>query len=75
VITVRGPAFAYHQIRFMVGSLVSVGRGHLPESYVRDALARALPRSDDLFPSSLTEPAPAHGLSLTEVEYPAQFQE
>jgi hypothetical protein len=55
----------------MASALVSVGRGLLPETYVSDALARGEPRSEELANSHRTQPAPAHGLSLLEVEYPA----
>ncbi len=60
-IVVEGDAFLHNMVRIIVGTLVDVGRGHLPEETVTrafDARARA-----DLGPT-----APAEGLTLEHVD-------
>ncbi len=60
--TVMGRSFLYNMVRILAGSLIYVGIGKLPE----DALARALVTGDRL---DLGITAPAHGLTLMEVQY------
>jgi tRNA pseudouridine38-40 synthase len=58
----EGTAFLKHMVRNMVGSLVEVGRGQQPPSWVAEVLA-----SHDRMRAGPT--APAHGLVLVEVGY------
>jgi tRNA pseudouridine38-40 synthase len=59
-------AFLYHMVRNMVGVLVEIGRGRLPAS----AAARILALEDR---SEAGVTAPAAGLMLKQVRYPAEF--
>lgn len=59
-IEVEGTAFLKNMVRIIVGTLVDVGRGKLPEGTVRERLA-----DGDRTLSGMT--APAHGLYLDEV--------
>mmetsp|Transcript_31631 Transcript_31631/g.75162 ORF Transcript_31631/g.75162 Transcript_31631/m.75162 type:complete len:276 (-) Transcript_31631:133-960(-) len=67
-VEVEGSGFLYKMVRHIVGALVAVGRGRLSQSSLQKAL------SGD--PDSLLESgrpwhiAPAHGLTLEEVQYP-----
>jgi tRNA pseudouridine38-40 synthase len=63
VIRVSGKAFLYNMVRIMVGTLIDIGRGHLPEGTVRSALL-SQKRKD----AGMT--APAHGLVLEHIELP-----
>ena len=63
VLRVVGNAFLHSMVRTMVGTLVEVGAGRRPESWVADALA-----ARDREAAGPT--APAHGLTLWDVRYP-----
>lgn len=60
-IAVEGTAFLYNMVRILVGTLVDVARGHLPEG----TIARALEGKDRALAG---QTAPAHGLLLERVE-------
>jgi tRNA pseudouridine38-40 synthase len=60
-ITVEGTAFLYNMVRILVGTLVDVGRGHLPEG----TIARALAGKDR---SLAGQTAPPHGLTLAAID-------
>lgn len=60
-IAVEGTAFLYNMVRILVGTLVDVARGHLPEG----TIARALAGRDRALAG---QTAPAHGLLLERVE-------
>ena len=64
VFEVRGSGFLHHMVRNMVGTMVDVGRGSLPP----DDLPRILASRDR---SQAGPTAPASGLYLVEVHYPA----
>lgn len=64
VFDVVGNAFLHNMVRAIVGTLVEVGRGHRPVGWVADVLA-ACDRS------AAGPTAPAAGLTLDRVEYPA----
>lgn len=65
-VTARANAFLHHMVRNLVGLLIAVGRGSLPP-----AQATAVLRGRD---RRLAPPtAPAEGLYLHSVEYPAGF--
>ncbi|MGH8136557.1 MAG: tRNA pseudouridine(38-40) synthase TruA, partial [Steroidobacteraceae bacterium] len=57
-------AFLHHMVRNIVGTLVQVGTGEQKPSWVAEALA-----SRDRALAGIT--APAHGLYLVRVHYPA----
>jgi tRNA pseudouridine38-40 synthase len=59
---VEGTAFLRHMVRNIVGSLVEVGRGKRPPSWIAEVLA-----ARDRRVAGPT--APAHGLTLVEVSY------
>lgn len=63
-IVAEARSFLHHQVRNMVGTLKLVGEGHWPESAVAAALA-----ARDRAAAGPT--APAEGLCLTAVRYPA----
>ena len=65
-IDVEGTGFLYRQVRTMVGTLLSVGWGRWEPDQVVDILA-----SRDRAKAGPT--APAHGLCLQWVRYPAEF--
>ena len=62
VFTVNGTAFLKHMVRNLVGTLVEVGRGKRPPSWVAEVLA-----GKDRTRAGVT--APPHGLALLEVFY------
>lgn len=64
---IRANAFLQHMVRNITGTLVSVGSGDNPASWVGDVL-----RSGDRKQGGIT--APPQGLTLTHVEYPAEFR-
>lgn len=65
LIDVCGDGFLYNQVRNMVGTLVEIGRGRWPVDRIDEILAARDRR--------LAGPtAPAHGLCLQWVRYPAQ---
>ncbi len=59
-VVVEGNAFLHNMVRILVGTLVDVGRGHLPEG----TAARALEEKDRRIAGTT---APAHGLVLEQV--------
>ena len=63
-LTVTGNAFLYNMVRIIAGTLIDVGHGKLPPECLQTALT-SLDRLD------LGVTAPACGLELTEVRYPA----
>lgn len=65
-IDVRANAFLHHMVRNIVGSLFAVGGGERPVEWISEALAAC-----DREAAGIT--APADGLYLTGVEYPAAF--
>jgi tRNA pseudouridine38-40 synthase len=64
VVECRANAFLHHMVRNIVGSLVRIGRGEQPPQWLRSALD-----ARDRRAAGMT--APACGLYLTEVHYPA----
>lgn len=65
-ITIEGSAFLYNMVRILVGTLVDVARGHLPEG----AIARALAGKDRAL-AGIT--APPNGLTLVEIKLASSF--
>jgi tRNA pseudouridine38-40 synthase len=65
VVRVAGNAFLHSMVRVIVGSLVEVGLGRRPASWLADALA-ACDRA------SAGPTAPAEGLTLWHVSYPEE---
>ena len=65
-ITVSANAFLQHMVRNITGLLVAVGCGDRPADWAAEVLA-----SRDRRCGGVT--APAHGLTLTGVEYPSKF--
>lgn len=65
-ITVSANAFLQHMVRNIVGLLVAVGSGEKPVEWAADVLKRC-----DRTQGGIT--APAHGLTLIGVDYPAHF--
>ena len=61
----RGDGFLRGMVRAMVGTLIEIGRGRLGEEDVRRLLQEGGAR-EEVGPN-----APAHGLELTEIEYPS----
>jgi tRNA pseudouridine38-40 synthase len=64
-VSVIGCGFLYNQVRNMVGTLIEVGRGHWEPDYVGEIMA-----GKDRRAAGPT--APARGLSLQWVRYPAE---
>ncbi|MEU8200166.1 tRNA pseudouridine(38-40) synthase TruA [Streptosporangium sp. NPDC049046] len=64
VATVMADAFCHSMVRALVGSLLPVGEGRLPVDWPGEVLSRAVRDSG-------VHVAPAHGLCLEEVRYPA----
>ena len=60
-ITIEGNAFLYNMVRILVGTLIDIGRGHLPEG----TIARALAGKDRALAG---QTAPARGLTLQSIE-------
>ena len=60
-VEVEGDGFLYNMVRILVGTLVDVGRGRLPEG----AIARALEAKDRALAGTT---APAHGLVLASID-------
>jgi tRNA pseudouridine38-40 synthase len=65
-VTATANAFLHHMVRNLVGLLLAVGRGQLPWGRATELLAL---RDRRLVPAT----APAEGLYLDSVEYPAAF--
>jgi tRNA pseudouridine38-40 synthase len=64
VFEVQANRFLHHMVRFLVGTMIDVAQGRRP----RGTLARLLVAPDN---AETSAPAPAHGLSLRQVVYPA----
>lgn len=60
-VAIEGSAFLYNMVRILVGTLVDVGRGHLPEG----TIARALAGTDRALAG---QTAPPHGLVLAWID-------
>jgi tRNA pseudouridine38-40 synthase len=66
---IRADRYLHHMVRYLVGTMVEVGRGARGIEEMRELL-------DDPESSLVTSPpAPAKGLFLSHVEYPPQFWE
>jgi tRNA pseudouridine38-40 synthase len=63
-VTVEADAFCHSMVRALVGALLAVGEGRKPSGWPADVLAAAVRDSS-------VAVAPAHGLTLCEVFYPA----
>jgi tRNA U38,U39,U40 pseudouridine synthase TruA len=75
-VTVTGNRFLYKQVRFMVGSIVSVGLGNISLGYVRSALEserweEEVGSADGKGKQKMQKIlcAPSHGLCLTDVQF------
>ncbi len=66
VVEIAANAFLHHMVRNIVGSLLLVGRGEQPESFIAEVLA-----SRDRNQAGMT--ALAEGLYLVGVDYPEQW--
>ncbi|MFE3202802.1 tRNA pseudouridine(38-40) synthase TruA [Embleya sp. NPDC059237] len=64
VATVRADAFCHNMVRSLVGAMFAVGTGRKPPTWPLEVLGRAVRDSG-------VHVAPAHGLTLEEVAYPA----
>ena len=64
---VRADAFCYSMVRMMVGAVLDIGAGRKPAQWLRGYL-EGRTRDSSVFV------APAHGLTLTSVEYPPDDQ-
>ena len=64
VFQVAANRFLHHMVRFLVGTMIDVAQGRRP----RGTMARLLIAPDN---AGTSAPAPAHGLSLRHVVYPA----
>jgi len=65
-VDVEANAFLHHMVRNIVGSLVDIGRGERPVEWMQELLA-----ARDRKLAGIT--APAAGLVLTRIQYPAHF--
>jgi tRNA pseudouridine38-40 synthase len=65
-IEVTGNAFLHHMVRNIAGLLIRIGKGDAPPSWAAEVLAARDRRSS-------APTAPAHGLYLWHVRYPAAF--
>jgi tRNA pseudouridine38-40 synthase len=65
-VEITANAFLHHMVRNLVGVLIEIGRGEQPVSWARDVL-----ESRDRTQGGVT--APAEGLYMWSVEYPAAF--
>lgn len=63
VVAAEADAFCHHQVRSMMGALLSVGEGGRPVEWPTVVLATAVR-------DGTVQVAPAHGLTLVHVEYP-----
>ena len=66
ILDIRANAYLHHMVRNITGSLVEVGMGHQPESWIADVLA-----ARDRECAGAT--AKAGGLYLVDVTYPEHF--
>ncbi len=67
VVDIKANAFVHHMVRNIVGSLMEIGCGNQPESWMAELLA-----AKDRTLAAAT--AKAEGLYLVSVDYPAQFK-
>jgi tRNA pseudouridine38-40 synthase len=71
-VTLTADRFLHHMVRRIVGLLVEIGKGRLPvesaAQLIADARRPEPPRLQIIAPT-----APAHGLVLVEVSYPADL--
>lgn len=67
-----GKSFLRHQVRSMVSVLRMIGQGLWTEGELREALRVGFEPSRGKAARIRPEPAPAHGLTLWEVEYPQE---
>lgn len=63
IVEIEGDGFLYNMVRVIVGTLVDIGRGHRPVSWIDEVLAARDRRLAG-------QTAPAHGLYLLSVGYP-----
>ncbi|MDR8258456.1 tRNA pseudouridine(38-40) synthase TruA, partial [Acinetobacter baumannii] len=66
VVDIKANAFVHHMVRNIVGSLMEVGAGNQPESWMAELLA-----AKDRTLAAAT--AKAEGLYLVSVDYPAHY--
>ncbi len=66
VLVVAANRFLHHMVRFLVGTMVEVGTGRRPPGAIRALLDAGVNRD-------VSPPAPACGLYLEHVTYPAHF--
>ncbi|MCB1616509.1 MAG: tRNA pseudouridine(38-40) synthase TruA [Pseudomonadales bacterium] len=66
VVDIKANAFLHHMVRNMVGTLLEVGAGHKNQSWVKEVL-------DARQRTQAGKTAPADGLYLVQVDYPAEF--
>jgi len=64
---VEADAFCHSMVRALMGCLIAVGEGRKPTTWPRDVLAKAAR-------DSRVQVAPAHGLTLEEVRFPADHE-
>ena len=64
---VRADAFCHSMVRSLIGALIAVGDGRRPIEWPASMLGRSV-RADDV------TVAPAHGLTLVQVRYPAEAE-
>lgn len=67
IIDIKGNAFLHHMVRNISGSLMKVGRGEVPTSWIKEVL-----EAKNRCLAGIT--APAGGLYFVDVEYPEAFQ-
>lgn len=66
MVDIKANSFVYHMVRNIIGSLIEVGCGNRPESWIAELLVQR--------DRTLAAPtAPAKGLYLVEVNYPSRF--
>ncbi|WP_026375291.1 tRNA pseudouridine(38-40) synthase TruA [Aestuariibacter salexigens] len=66
VIDIQANAFLHHMVRNITGSLIEIGCGHRPESWLAELLAK----KDRTAAAATAKP---HGLYLVDVSYPDTF--
>lgn len=67
VVDIKANAFLHHMVRNIVGSLMAVGTGREDAKWIESLLA-------DRDRTLAAETAPAAGLYLVDIEYPARYQ-
>jgi tRNA pseudouridine38-40 synthase len=66
--TITADRYLHHMVRYLVGTMVDVGRGRRPQSDLRALL------DDDAPGLETSPPAPPEGLFLARVEYPSDAE-